>query len=135
MSEGLLAEHQTEHGGFFNREGDVGLAHGDNALQGALTVFRQHGRRPLAKLFEAARGDLLEDLLLAAEVTIGRGRGHARDAAGVGKREILRAAPLDELTRRSDQRFAQFTVMIAGLASHFVRRALAYGHHTHLTTI
>ncbi len=83
----------------------------------------------LRELFEAARGDLLEDLLLAAEVTVGRCGGDARDAAGVGEREVLRAALLDELTRRPDQRLAQLTVMIAGLAPHFVRRAFSHGRH------
>ena len=49
-------------------------------------------------------------------MTIGRGGGDARDAAGIGKREILRAALLDELARRPDQRLAQLAVVIAGLA-------------------
>ena len=67
-------------------------------------------------------------------MTVGRGGGDARDAAGIGEREILRTALLDKLTRRPDQSFTQLTMMIAGLASHFLRRR-AFSHAITLTRI
>ena len=50
---------------------------------------------------------------LPLEVTVRRRGGDARDPAGVGKREVLRAALLHELARRPDQRLAQLPMMIA----------------------
>ena len=121
----LLAEHQAEYRRFLDREGDIGLTHGDNALERALALCDGHGHRPLVELLKAARGDLLEDLLFAAEMPVGRGGGDAGDAAGIGEGKVFRAALLDEPSRRVDQRFAQFAVMIANFSPHLVDQEIA----------
>src|SRR5262245_32954356 len=72
----LLAEHQAEHSCLLDREGDIGLTHGDNPLKRAFAVLTHNGRGAALELDETARSDLREDLLLAFEVPV---RGCRRD--------------------------------------------------------
>ena len=85
----------------------------------------------IARLLSSSkpRGDLFEDLQFAAEMPVGRGGGDAGDAAGIGEGKIFRAALLDEPSRRVDQRFAQFAVMIARFSAHLVDTLSAAGRH------
>src|SRR6516165_12787794 len=85
----------------------------------------------IARLLSSSkpRGDLFEDLQFAAEMPVGRGGGDAGDAAGIGEGKIFRAALLDEPSRRVDQRFAQFAVMIANFSPHLVDTLSAAGRH------
>jgi hypothetical protein len=62
-------------------------------------------------------------LFLAGKVTVGRSGGDTRDAAGVGKREILRTAVLNQLTRRPDESPAHFLMAVTDLSQDFEKLA------------
>jgi hypothetical protein len=117
-----------------DRERDVGLAHGDDRLLGARALLGDDRHRPARQLIEAARDDLLQDLLLAAEMAVGRSGGDAGETARVGEREVLRPALHDELAGGGNQRLAQVAVMIGRLAHHLARLLCGRANFTFLHT-
>ena len=68
---------------------------------------------PVGEHDEAAAGDLLDQLVAAAEVAVGRRGAHPRDPRRLGEGEAERPALLDQAERRPDQRLAQVAVVVA----------------------
>ena len=85
---------------------------------GARTAFGHGLGVGGGELLEAAQHDFLQDLLLVAEMLIGRGGRDAGAAAGVGQCEAIRPMLDQQLARGGDQRLAQVTVVEPLLRAH-----------------
>ncbi len=70
------------------------------------------------ELLEATRHDLLDDLLLIAEMLVRRGGRDARAAAGVSQREAVGTVLDQKVARGRNQRFAKISMVEPLLRAH-----------------
>ena len=85
----------------------------ESARRGIGPAVVPGGAQARVEQVEAAPGDLAHQRLAIAEMAIGRGRRHAHEPGGLREAEPLRAALLDQVARRLDQRVLEATVVIA----------------------